>query len=44
MKVIRATSALFAVVALTVGGPAHTQFENVDTIDFPTSAAEDAGR
>ena len=42
MKVIRVTSALFAVVALTVGGPAHTQFENVGTIDFPTSATEDA--
>ncbi len=42
MKVIRVTSALFAVVALTMGGPAHTQFENVGTIDFPTSATEDA--
>ena len=44
MKVIRATSALFAVVALTVGGSAHTRFENVGTIDFPTSATEDARR
>ncbi len=42
MTSIRVTSALFAVVALTASGPAHTQFENVGTIDFPTSATEDA--
>ena len=42
MKSIRLISALFALVALTVGGPAHTQFENVGTIDFPTSATEEA--
>ena len=42
MKSIRMTSALFALVALTLGGPAHTQFENVGTIDFPTSATEEA--
>ena len=44
MRNLRLTSILFALVALTAGGPAHSQFENVGTIDFPTSATGDAQR
>ena len=42
MKNTRLISALFVLVALTVGGPTHSQFENVGTIDFPTSATGEA--
>ena len=45
MKKTRSISAVVAsaaLIALTVGGPAHTQFENVGTIDFPTSATGEA--
>ena len=42
MKNTRLISALFVLFALIVGGPAHSQFENVGTIDFPTSATGEA--
>ena len=42
MKKTRRTLAVVALVALTVGGPVNSQFENVGTIDFPTSATGEA--
>lgn len=44
MSTMKRISAVFAVLglALTLGGPSHGQFENVGTIDFPTSATGEA--
>ena len=42
MRKTRRISAVVALIVLTVGGPAHSQFENVGTIDFPTSATGEA--
>ena len=42
MKKTRRILAVVALIVLTVGGPAHSQFENVGTIDFPTSATGEA--
>ena len=42
MKKIKLISATLALVALTMGAPTHSQFENVGTIDFPTSATGEA--
>ena len=42
MKKTRRTLAVVALVALTVGGPVNSQFENVGIIDFPTSATGEA--
>ncbi len=36
------TAGAAAALALTAGGPSHSQFENVGTIDFPTSATAEA--
>ena len=42
MKKTRRISAVVALIVLAVGGPANSQFENVGTIDFPTSATGEA--
>jgi len=42
MKKTRLISATLALIALTMGAPTHSQFENVGTIDFPTSATGEA--
>ena len=42
MKKTKLIPATLALVALTMGAPTHSQFENVGTIDFPTSAMGEA--